>query len=104
MRDERYKHNKWFIGIIAALIIWIAIILNSDNPDDGWGALGLIFLLIGIIGFWPIDYLIHRKTVKKFRNKPVDIDPNFKTKRNWALALVAGGAIIYAIVGAISGD
>ena len=104
MRDERYKHNKWFIGIISVLIVWMVMLGNSGNPDDGWGVVALFSLLVGILGFWPVDYLIHKKTVRQFKDKPVQIDPNFARKRNAMLILFAAASIVWIGGGAIFGD
>jgi membrane protein CcdC involved in cytochrome C biogenesis len=95
MRDGKYKHNKWFMGLIALLILaTVASINSSDAYDYGMTALSLIILLMGVVFFWPIDYLIYRKTRKEFQNKPVTTDPNFKMKRNIILGVIAIAALI----------
>jgi len=80
MQDERYKNSKWFVG--AAIIFFLLGVYETKNaqPED-FSAIGLFLFSLGVLICWPIDYWIHKKTVKDFKNKQVKIDPNFRRNR-----------------------
>lgn len=74
------------------------VLLLDDKRDTGMaaelGGMLLGLLLAAVVVYWPIDYLIHKKTVKEFTGKPATVDPRFKLKRNLVLATVAGAFLV----------
>lgn len=102
MKDKRYGRNKWFAGSIAVVVIWMTLLLHSGNPDDQWGAFALVILLIGIVLYWPIDYMIHKRTVRQFSNKQATIDPNFRRNRMIIMLILVVVAVAYTVGGLLS--
>jgi hypothetical protein len=90
MRDKKYKNSKWFIGAALFLFAWGWFAAATAGPED-FGAVGLFLFSIGVLLCWPIDYWIHKKTVKELKNKRVLIDPNFKRNR----ILVLLGLVVF---------
>jgi hypothetical protein len=90
MRDKKYKNSKWFVGVALFLLLWGWLAAATAGPED-FSALGFFLFSFGVILCWPIDYWIHKRTVKSFKNKPVAIDPNFKRNR----ILVLLGLVVF---------